>query len=153
MTKNLRNAISWWFCVSGSMPWVVGRLVTCPIPKNGQTKVVAFDCSFPNQFELCSKVLPLYMRSLTHHKSQWHTTKVSIYTIFVFTTVCTHVFATRVQLYFNFSLQSRGIHWNPVPFHWTPLDSTGMTGVQQEWGHCKVLWKWGKKRNKRIDMV
>ena len=51
MTKNLRNAISWWFCVLGSMPWVVGRLVTCPIPKNGQTKVVAFDCSFPNQFD------------------------------------------------------------------------------------------------------
>ena len=111
MTKNL-------FCVLGSMPWVVGRLVTCPIPKNGQTKVVAFHCSFPNQFELCSKVLPLYMRLLTH-------TKVSIYTIFVCTTVCTHVFATRFQFYFNFSLQFCGIHGNPVPFHWTPLDSTG----------------------------
>ena len=116
MTKNLRNAISWWFCVLGSMPWVVGLLVTCPIPKNGQTKVVAFDCSFPNQFELCSKVLPLYMRSLTH-------AKVSIYTIFVFTSVCTHLFATRFQFYFNFSLQFCGIHRNPVPFHWTPLDS------------------------------
>ena len=45
----------------------------------------------------------------------WHTTKVSIYTIFVFTTVCTHVFATRFQFYFNFCLQSHGIHWNPVP--------------------------------------
>ena len=51
----------------------------------------------------------------------------------MFTTVCTHVFATRFQFYFNFALQSCGIHWNPVPFRWTPLASTGFHWVPPEW--------------------
>ena len=57
----IKKLISWWFCMSGSMPWVVGRLVIWPISKNRKkTKVVALHCSFLNQFELCSKVLRLW---------------------------------------------------------------------------------------------
>ena len=76
------------------------------------------------------------------------TPQKSVYiSILVFTTVCTHVFATRFQFYFNFSLQSCGIHWNPVPFRWISLDSTGFRQIPPEWldsdrnrgGHCKVL--------------
>ena len=48
------------------MPWVAGLLVTWPIFKNGKTKVVTFDCSFLNQFELCSKVLPLWRYDLRY---------------------------------------------------------------------------------------
>ena len=44
-------------------------------------------------------------------------------------------------------MQSCGIHWNPVPFRWIPLDSTGFHRIPPEWldsdrnrgGHCKVL--------------
>ena len=47
-----------------------------------------------------------------------------------------------VSIYSGLWSYSGGIHWIPVPFHWTPLDSTGF--CQNDWsptgrGHCKVL--------------
>ena len=55
---------------------------------------------FPDQFELCSTVLPL-------------------------STGCTDVFTLRFQFYFNSILEPRGIHWILVSFCLTPLDSNG----------------------------
>ena len=89
--------------------WVVGHIKNVRIKK---TKVVALHSSFPDQFELCSTVLPL-------------------------STGCTDVFTMRFQFYFNSILEPGGIHWILVPFCWTPLDSTGfcqndqsLTGIE-----------------------
>ena len=64
LTKKWRKE---WFYLSGSICWVTGRVVTWPITKNGEKQnVVALHCSFPNQFELYSKMLPLWRYEVKH---------------------------------------------------------------------------------------
>ena len=80
------------------------------------------------------------IRLLTHHKSQfiYHT---CVYNC-LYTCIC-----YQIPVLFQFE---PAILWNPLEsgpipldssgLHWIPLDSTGMTGFQQELGgHCKVL--------------
>ena len=70
--------------------------------------------------------LTVNMRLLTHHQFIYH---ICVYN---------YLYTTRFQLYFNFSLQFCGIHWNPVPFCWTPLDPTGMSRV---WWWSRSSWQ------------
>jgi len=55
------NGALLWLYLSGSMQWVVRRVVTWPISKNSKKmNVVVLHCSFQNLFELCSKVFLLW---------------------------------------------------------------------------------------------
>jgi len=75
LTKRWRKTR--WLYLSGSMQWVVRRVVTCPISKNSKKKkkVVALHCSFQNLFELCSKVFLLSHNSycpISKYSQLWH---------------------------------------------------------------------------------
>ena len=79
------------------------------------------------------RCIPIRVNDTDRQHKITDTPQKSVYIPLVFTTVCTHVFATRFQFYFNCSLQSCGIHWIPVPFRWIPLDSTGFRWIPPEW--------------------